>query len=207
MIKLHHSGDEEADSEDEEPGAVAEGAVFFSLGVAAAKGVRVYRTVIEEPVQDNHYELRLDFDRSTFVYVYRKVVYEGGDGYYETTHLGSFSKESTGGGGAGGGRRGGSFMKSGSKKNLMTPPASSPPPAEHSPRRSDKSSYFVCKVEVRDYRSDWEPWDPRQAPEQVTRKGDTFHQELVFKCLQSSEVINENVSPAFVMRLVPKDKR
>ena len=163
----------------------------------------MFRVVIEEPVQDNHYELRLDFDKQTFAYVYKRVAFEGGDGFYETTHRGSFSKESTGGV-----KRHSGFKRAPSKKNLLalaptstTAVATSPPP-EHSPRRPDPSSYYVCKVEVRDYRSDWEPWDKRQAPEKVSRKGDTFHQELLFKCLNASEVINENVAPVCVMTIV-----
>jgi hypothetical protein len=167
--------------------------------------------VIEEPVQDNHYELRLDFDKHTFAYLYKRVAFEGGDGFYETTHRGSFTCESTGGVKRGSGGSG--FKKGVSKKNLLSAqstaaanPAASPPPPEPSPRRPEPSSYFVCKVEVRDYRSDWEPWDKRQAPEKVSRKGDTFHQELLFKCLNVNEVINENVAPACVMTLVDVKK-
>jgi hypothetical protein len=55
----------------------------------------VYRAVVEEAVQENCYDLILDFDRMTFVYIFKRVAYEGGDGFYETTHRGSFVKESS----------------------------------------------------------------------------------------------------------------
>jgi hypothetical protein len=181
-------------------------------GASTERGQRTFRVVIEEAVQDNHYELRLDFDKHTFAYVYKRVAFEGGDGFYETTHRGAFTCESTGGARKGSGS---GFKKGPSKKNLLsahstataaaTATPASPPP-EPSPRRPEPSSYYVCKVDVRDYRSDWEPWDKRQAPEKVSRKGDTFHQELLFKCLNANEIINENVAPACVMTVVDVKK-
>ena len=165
----------------------------------------MFEVTIEEPVQDNFYQLRLDFDKMTFVYVYRRTAYEGGDGYYETTHRGSFAKESSGGSrrNSSGSRRGSapSSSQSGSGKR---PPNS--PSSESSPRRPDPTAYFVCKVEVRDYASDWEPWDRRQAPERVLRKNDTFHQELLFRVVGSSEIVNENTGPACVMKIVAPDR-
>ncbi len=156
------------------------------------KGVRVYSAVMEEPVQDNCYELRLDFDRMSFVYVNRRIAYEGGDGFYETLHRGTFSKEMSGTKRSSNspGNSSGPLKRASAKKSSSSPPMSGREP----------TVYFLCKVESRDFESDWQPWDKRMAPERVVRKGDTFHQELLFRCVaNNTEVWNDNVAPAFVM--------
>ena len=159
----------------------------------------MYECLIEEPTQDNYYLLRLDFDKGTFQHRYKKTVYEGGDGVYETVHRGSFTKESSGAA-----KR--SVTKKSSKKVLNSPPVSDPVMNSiSSPRKPDPTTYYVARVEVRDYFSCWEPWDKRQAEENVHRVGDTFHQELLFRYVSPDEIMNDNVSPACAMRIC-KDK-
>ena len=70
----------------------------------------------------------------------------------------------------------------------------------NSPRKHDPVKYYVAKVEVRDYTSHWEPWDERMATEDVRRVGDQYHQELLFRYVNSDEIVNENISPACPMR-------
>ena len=149
---------------------------------------------MSEQVQDNIYELKLDFEKGTFEHRYRKVVYEGGDGFYETRHQGSFSIESSGAAKK-------PLSRKGSKKANLSAPSLSPtlPP---SPRKPDPDKYYVAKCEVRGYTSCWEPWDRRQAPESVRREGDTYHQELLFRYVSAEEIVNENTSPACHMHLV-----
>ena len=158
----------------------------------------MYQCVIEEPVQDNLYELVLDFDRGTFQHRYKKTAYEGGDGFYETIHRGGFSIESSGAG-----KKTMPRKASAAKKVASSPTLGSPTSSEasmNSPRKPDPVKYYVAKVEVRDYTSHWEPWDERMATEDVCRTGDQYHQELLFRYVNSDEIVNENISPACPMR-------
>lgn len=163
------------------------------------EGVIVYSCLFEEQVQDNYYELRLNFNTHVFEHLCRRTVYEGGDGIYETVFRGSFTKEV-----APGSRKNsmrGSIKRS-SSKGANIDKSGSP----RSPRgRSEPVAYFVCRVDSRDFSSNWEPWDPRVAAEHVVRKGDSFHQEMLFRVIEDG-VVNENVVPHCVLKLVePKE--
>lgn len=69
--------DAEEESDDEEKEA---GMLRFAITVA-------------EAVQDSYYDLVLDFVAGKFSHSYRRTVFEGGDGEYETVYTGSFTKE------------------------------------------------------------------------------------------------------------------
>ena len=164
----------------------------------------MFQCFIEEPVQDNLYELILDFDAGTFQHRYRKTAYEGGDGYYETIHRGAFTIESSGAG-----KKNSASKKSGVRRKVSSPSLKAQTSAElptaskvGSPRKPDPVKYYVAKVDVRDYSSNWEPWDRRLPTEKVRRVGDTYHQELLFRYVDGDEIVNENVSPVCPMRLV-----
>lgn len=162
-------------------------------------GIHRYCCVIEEQVQDNYYELVLNFDNNTFDHIYKRSVYEGGDGHYETIYHGVFAKETSGGGGRKKSLRDTAKNRRGSHSSPQLSSSSSQNIT--SPRTSGVGSvvYYMCKVETRDYLTRWEPWDQRLGAEKVVRKGDVLHQDLLFRVAPDGTIVNENIAPPCVM--------
>lgn len=141
--------------------------------VPARTGICRWTACVVEPVRDVYYDLVLNFDKNTFVYVFRRVEYELGDGIYETSYSGSFVREAS------------KNPQKTTKKKVssagLSPRRGTLGGGPGSPTARQETVYYVCRVELRTQRFVWEPWDPRLPTENVLRVNEPFHQEMLFR--------------------------